>query len=65
MNQKRGVNVMFNTRTKNEIADMLNFLTEFDTDAMSKNRKEEYSQLLINGIEELKRRRLDDKKRSN
>lgn len=65
MNQKRGVNVMFNTRTKNEIADMLNFLTEFDTDAMSKNRKEEHSQLLINGIKELKRRRLDDKKRSN
>lgn len=65
MNQKRGVNVMFNTRTKNEIADVLNFLTGFDTDAMSKNRKEEYSQLLINGIEELKRRRLDDKKRSN
>lgn len=65
MNQKRGVNVMFNTRTKNEIADVLNFLTEFDTDIMSKNRKEEYSQLLINGIEELKRRRLDDKKRSN
>lgn len=56
---------MFNTRTKNEIADLLNFLTEFDTDIMSKNRKEEYSQLLINGIEELKRRRLDDKKRSN
>lgn len=65
MNQKRGVNVMFNTRTKNEIADVLNSLTGFDTDAMSKNRKEEYSQLLINGIEELKRRRLDDKKRSN
>lgn len=65
MNQKRGVNVMFNTRTKNEIADVLNFLTEFDTDIMSKNRKEEYSQLLINGIEELKRRRLDDKKRGN
>lgn len=56
---------MFDTRTKREIADVLNFLTEFDTDAMSKNRKEEHSQLLINGIEELKRRRLDDKKRSN
>lgn len=56
---------MFDARTKNEIADVLNFLTEFDTDAISKKRKEEYSQLLINGIEELKRRRLDDKKRSN
>lgn len=30
---------MFDTRTKNEIADMLNFLTGFDTDAMSKNKK--------------------------
>lgn len=56
---------MFDTREIKEIADMLNFLTEFDTDAMSKKRKEEHSQLLINGIEELKRRRLDDKKRSN
>lgn len=56
---------MFDTRTKNEIADMLNFLTGFDTDAMSKNKKKEHSQLLINEIEELKRRRLDDKKRSN
>lgn len=55
---------MFDTRTKNEIADMLNFLTGFDTDAMSKNKKK-HSQLLINEIEELKRRRLDDKKRSN
>lgn len=50
---------------KNEIADVLNFLIGFDTDAMSKNRKEEYSQLLINGMEELKGRRLNDKKRSN
>lgn len=56
---------MFDAREKKEIMDMLNFLTGFDTDAMSKNRKEEYSQPLINGIEELKRRRLDDKKRSN
>lgn len=56
---------MFDTRMKNEIADMLNLLTGFDTDEMSKNRKEEHSQLLINEIEELKRRRLDDKKRSN